>query len=114
MRMLFKGVKIDNRTEEYIQKRIESATRFLKEPFRVEVEIELDKKGKFRVEIMVKTPHNLYRSAEISKSIEGSADIAVNEIKIQIKKDKDKRRTLIRRGGMSIKKKTAIDKNARF
>lgn len=114
MKLFSKGVKIDNRTKEYIEKRLEPLNKLVDNILNTEVEIDMDKKGKFRVEIMVKTSYNLYRSEETTESIEGSADIAVNELKIQIKKDKDKRRTLIRRGGMSIKKKASIDKNARF
>jgi ribosomal subunit interface protein len=114
MRLFLKGVKIDNRTKEYIEKRLRSLNKLADKILNTEVEIDMDKKGQFRVEIMVKTPYNLYRSEEITESIEGSADIVVNELKIQIKKDKDKRKTLIRRGGISFKKKTAIDKDARF
>jgi ribosomal subunit interface protein len=109
-----KVVKIDNRTREYIEKRIEPLSKLEDKILNTEIEIEMDKKGKFRVEIMIKTPYNLYRSEEMSESIEGSADIAVDEIKMQIKKDKDKRRTLMMRGGLSIKKKSSIDKSARF
>jgi len=114
MKLFSKGVKIDNRTREYIEKRLEPLKKLVDKILSTEVEIDMDKKGKFRVEIMVKTPYNLYRSEETTESIEGSADIAADEIKIQIKKDKGKRRTLMMRGGMSIKKRTTIDKNARF
>lgn len=114
LKFFYKGVKIDSRTEEYIEKRLEPLHKLANKILNTEVEIDMDKKGKFRVEIMVKTPYNLYRAEETTESIEGSADIAVNELKIQIKKDKDKRRTLILRGGMSIKKKASIDENARF
>ena len=109
-----KKVKIDNRTRDYIEKRLKSVKKLLSKIINIEVEIDMEKKGKFRVEIMVKTPYSLYRSEETTESIEGSTDIAVNELKIQIKKDKDKIKTLIKRGGISIKKKTAIDKCARF
>jgi ribosomal subunit interface protein len=113
-RLFFKGVKIDGRTESYIRKRLEGLGKMLKKINHVEVEISLDKKGKFRVEIMVQTPYQLYRTEETSESIEGSTDIAVDELKNQIRKDTEKVRTLRLRGRRSIKKKTVIDKNARF
>ncbi len=57
-----------------------------------EIEIEQDKKGKFRVEIMAKTPHNLYRAEETTESIEGSTDKVIDELEVQIDKKKSCRR----------------------
>lgn len=114
MRLFFKGVKIDERTKRYIQKRLETFEKIIDKPFNIEVEIDRDKKGKFRVEVMIKTPYDLFRAEETTESIEGSIDLVSSQIKIQIKKDKDKRETLVKRGGRSIKKKITLDKNARF
>ncbi len=101
-RFFFKGVQIDERTEEYIKKRLDPIGKLL------------DKKGKFRVEVMVETPYKLYRSEETSESIEGSVDIVESELRMQITKDKDKRKTLVKRGGLSLKKKITLDENSRF
>lgn len=114
VRMFFKGVKIDERTESYIIKRMRTIERIIGKILLVEVEVGLDKKGKFRVEAMVKTPYNLYRAEETTESIEGSIDIVENELKAQIRKDKEKVRDLRKRGKRSIKKKTVVDENARF
>lgn len=115
MRLFFKGVKIDDRTEAYISKRLQSVQKLLDKVNRVEIEIDLDKKkNKFRVEVMIKTPYKLYRGEESTESIEGSIDAVENEIKTQIRKDKEKIRDLRRRGKRSIKKKTVLDKDARF
>ena len=114
IRFLFKGVRIDERTEDYIRKRIQGIYKLLADIIQVEVEIDLDKKGKFRIELMVKTPRNLYRAEETTESIEGSTDIAINEIKNQIKKKKNKRMDLIKRGGRTIKKNIVLDGNSRF
>lgn len=113
-RIFFQGVKIDERTEDYIKKRLAALEKLLDKILRVEVEIDLDKKGKFRAEVMVKTPYKLYRAEDMTESIEGSIDLVVDDIKIQINRDKDRMVTLRRRGGRSIKKKIAIDENARF
>ncbi len=114
-RIFFKGVKIDDRTEDYIQKRLSILNRLLKKISRVEVEIGIDKKKNlFRAEVMVKTPYKLYRAEDSTESIEGSIDSVVNDIKMQINRGKDKMVSLRRRGGRSIKKKITIDKNARF
>lgn len=113
-KFFFKGVKIDGRTREYIEKRLNSLNKLLEKILLIEVEIDLDKKGKFRAEVMVKTPHALYRSEETTESIEGSIDIVENELKTQIGRDKKKIATLSKRGGRSLKKKIVLDKNARF
>lgn len=114
-RIFFKGVKIDNRTEEYIAKKMKAIEKLLDKISRVEIEIDLDKKkNKFRVEVMIKTPYKVYRSEESTATIEGSIDAVENEIKTQIKKDREKIRDLRRRGKRSIKKKTVMDKDARF
>lgn len=114
VRLMFKGLKPDDRTQDYVLKRLEQVDRILDDILQKEVEIDMDKKGKFRVEVMVKTPYELYRAENTSESIEGSTDMAVEDLKIQITREKDKRKTLIKRGGRSIKKKATIDENARF
>jgi len=114
IRFLFKGVKIDERTQDYIEKRLGSLEKLGEKVLQYEVEIDLDKKGKFRVELMAKTPHNLFRSEETTESIEGSTDIAVEELKTQIIKDKEKVKDLRIRGKRSIKKGIVVDGGARF
>ncbi len=115
MRLFFKGVKIDERTEDYIRKRLMALDKLLEKILRVEVEIGIDKKKNlFRAEVMVKTPYKLYRAEDTTESIEGSIDSVVEDIKTQINRDKDKMVTLRRRGGRSIKKKMALDQSARF
>jgi len=113
-RYLFQGVSIDERTKGYIERKIESIEKLLEKTQDAQVEISLDKKGKFRVEIMIKTPRDLYRSEETSESIEGSVDLIEEELKSQIRHKKEKRTTITRRGGRSIKKKMTLDENARF
>lgn len=113
-KFVFKGVKIDDRTQGYINKKIMSVEKLLDGPMRSEVEIDLDKKGKFRVEVMIKTPYKLYRAEETTVSIEGSVDFVENDLKNQIRKDIEKIRTLRKRGRMSIKKKLTVAREARF
>lgn len=119
IRYLFKEVKIDNRTRDYVTNKIERLGKFFrsfKEDAEVsaEVEIDLDKKGKFRVEVMLFTPYQKYRAEDTTESIEGSMDSVYEELEQQIMKDKDKIITLARRGGRSLKKKMVIDNKARF
>ncbi|HAI73849.1 MAG TPA: hypothetical protein DCS28_01375 [Candidatus Moranbacteria bacterium] len=113
MKIMFKNMDPIKKAEEYIEKRLRKTNRILKNVLKFEIEIDLDKKGKYRVELMVKTPYALYRSENISESIEGSADIACDELYAQIAKDKGKLIDLKRRGARSLKKKIVIDGNAR-
>ncbi len=113
-RLFFKDIRIDGRTEKYIRKRLEGLGKLLKRINHIEVEISLNKKGKFRAEIMVQTPYQLYRVEQTSESVEGSTDMAMDKLKMQIQKDTEKLVTLRRRGSRSIKKKMVIDENARF
>jgi len=114
MRMMFRGMEPDKKAEKYIEKRLQKVNRIIKNVLEFEVEIDLDKKGQYRVELMVKTPHQLYRAEELSESIEGSADIACEQLTMQIVKDKSKMVDLKRRGARSLKKKIVLDKSARF
>ncbi len=114
MRLLLKGLKIDSRTKDYIEKRLQAVRKMLDDILRVEIEIDLDKKGKFRVEVMVKTPYKLYRAEETTESVEGSIDLVAEQLKVQIRRSKDKIVALRKRGGRSIKKKATIDEDARF
>lgn len=113
-RFLQKGVEIDERTNDYIEKRLERIEKLVDPVTQFEVEIDRDKKGKFRVEVMVQTPHNLYRAEDVSESVEGSVDIAIDELEAQLAKNKGKSRDLKRRGLRSIKKKLVVDESARF
>ena len=116
LRLMFKGTEIDARTEEYVRKRIEKIAKFINSENETvyEIEIDRDKKGKFRAEIMINTPYKLYRIEETSESIEGSVDMAVDELKNQISRDRDKIRELKERGARSLKKKLVLDEGARF
>lgn len=119
IRFLLKNLKIDERTKEYITEKIEKLGKFfrsLKEDAEVsaEVEIDLNKIGKFRVEVMLFTPYQKYRGEDTTESVEGSIDSVYEALEQQIMKDKEKIITMTRRGGRSIKKKMVVDQDARF
>ncbi|MEI7425507.1 MAG: ribosome-associated translation inhibitor RaiA [Candidatus Moraniibacteriota bacterium] len=114
LRVMFKGMDSDKKAQEYIEKKLQKVNRIIKNVLEFEVEVDLNKKNQYRVELMVKTPHALYRAEETSQSIEGSADIACEELTMQIVKDKNKMIDLKRRGARSLKKKIVIDGDARF
>ena len=88
--------------------------KFLKKTMEYEVEVAMDKYGKFYVELMIQTPRKLYRTSETSESACGSIDMAVAEMQRQIVSEVEKARDLKKRGARSIKKKIVIDSEARF
>jgi ribosomal subunit interface protein len=114
LRLFCKNITLDDRTKDYIVKRIQKMEKFLKKTLEYEVEVSMDKKGKIYAEVMIQTPHKLYRATEISESVEGSIDIVIDELQNQIVKDKDKLKEIRERGARSIKKKMVIDEDARF
>ena len=113
-RFLVRGVEIDDRTKDYILKRLERVEKLLDKVTEFEVEVSKDKKGKFRVEVMANTPHHLYRAEDTTESIEGSTDMVMDELEMQIAKIKTRNRDLKMRGRRSIKKKLVVDTAARF
>lgn len=113
-RFLFKGVEIDERTKDYVLKRLARIEKLVDPATEYSLEIDRNKQGKFRVEIMVKTPHNLYRAEETTVSVEASTDIVIDELEVQVDKKKNKNRDLKLRGNRSIKKKMVVDESARF
>ncbi len=113
-RYLFTGLDIDDRTRDYIEKRLLRIEKLADWGDRFEIELEKEKRGHFRVEVMVIGPHHQFRAEESTESIEGSIDAVVDELESQIVKVADKKETEIMRGARSIKKKLVLDPNARF
>lgn len=114
IRYLYKDVEIDDRTRDYIEKRIEKLEKISEKITLYEVEIDREKNGFFRVEVMTQVPGKIYRAEETTESVEGSIDAVVDELQIQIRRDKEKSRDIRERGARSIKKNMSLDKKARF
>lgn len=114
IKYLYKNITVDDNQREYIEKRLVSIDKLIEKITKVEVEVDMDKKGLRRVEVMIHTPRDLFRAEETTESIEGSIDLVVEELKTQITRKKDKIWTRIMRGARSVKKRMSIDKDARF
>lgn len=104
-RFLFNGLDASAVAKDYVQKRLTERIEKLVDPVsRFEVEVNMDKKKKlFRVEIMVHTPHKIYRAEDTTESIEGSADIAVDELERQIVRNKKRVKDAKKDGGREFK-----------
>jgi putative sigma-54 modulation protein len=109
IKYLFKGIQIDERTRDYIEKRISTLDKFIENILKTEIEIDLDKKGKFRVEVMIRTPRNMFRADNTTDSVEASIDMDVDELQTQVTHMKDRLRTLKKKGGAEIKNKMVAE-----
>lgn len=114
MRYFYKNVEVEKKERDYIEKRVGKLEKLLEKVDLYEIEIDKDKKGMFRAEVMIKVPRKMYRAEETSESIGASIDIVVDELQTQIRRDKEKIRDIKERGARSIKKKLSLDKKARF
>lgn len=113
-RFLFQGVEVAESTRVYILKRLERLTKFVPKSSLFEIEIDQEKKKRFRVEVMVNTPEELFRAEETTESIEGSIDLIIDELESQFSKKRTKERDLALRGERSVKKMLVVDGLARF
>jgi len=113
-RFLLQTNDADEKSRGYILKKIAKLEKLADTASKIEIEVDKDKQGKYRVEVMIRAPRHLYRAEETSESIEGSIDLVVEKLLHEIMHDKEKRITMKRRGARSIKKKVVIDTAARF
>lgn len=113
-RYLFTGLDIDDRTQDYIEKRLLRIEKLADWGDRFEIEVEKEKRGHFRVEVMIVGPHHQLRAEESTESVEASIDAVVDELVSQIVKAAEKKETEQLRGARSLKKKLVLDPNARF
>ncbi len=113
-KFLGKDCRIRESEQDYILKRLSEVEDLFHEDALYEVEVALDKKGFFRVEVNVRESNNLTRAEETTKSVEGSIDKVIDKLRVQIVREKDKKRELRERGARSIKKSLVIDDSARF
>lgn len=102
-RFLFKGVDVNALAREYMLKRLERVEKLVDPVSKFEIEIGINEQRKFRVEVMVHTPHHLYRAEEITETAEGSMDIVVDKLENQIVHDKERRHDLKRDGAREFK-----------
>jgi len=115
---LMKVVKLNESEKKYLSGKIEKIRKFLNDynddELNFEVDISLNKKNFFRVEIMIKTPHHLYRVVKMADTLMNATDQADEVLKKQIRRNKEKIRELKERRNRSVKKNITIDGRARF
>ncbi|EKE21256.1 MAG: hypothetical protein ACD_7C00302G0010 [uncultured bacterium] len=114
IKYLYKNITIDDKQREYIEKRLVPLAKLTENILKTEIELDMDKKGLYRIEVMIHTPRDMFRAEETTASVEGSIDLVAEELRTQMTRKKEKIWTKIMRGARSVKKKMSIDKDARF
>lgn len=90
---------------DYILTRIERLEKLVHPASKFEIEIGINEQKKFRVEVMVRTPHHLYRAEESTETAEGSINIVADKLENQIVSTKEKKKDLERSGARVLKEK---------
>ncbi|PJE59785.1 MAG: ribosomal subunit interface protein [Candidatus Portnoybacteria bacterium CG10_big_fil_rev_8_21_14_0_10_44_7] len=118
-----KNLELTPKIKNYLQKRLNYFDRFIKkvDPAAIICDVELEKivgdqrKGEiFRAEINLEAAGVFYRSEEQSENIFSVIDLVKDQIARELKRNKEKKVDLIRRGGRSIKKAFSLSTLARF
>lgn len=93
-KFLLNGLKLHQNEQDYLEERIQKAKRLIpnfdEEQVFPEIEVQKDKKGFWRVELMIKTPYNLYRADKTAKTLLGAADQTEEALTKQIRRKRDK------------------------
>jgi ribosomal subunit interface protein len=118
-RYLFGEVKVSVGDRNYIEEKIGKIEKLLNgydsnDELLAEVEANQDKRGFWKLEIMIKTPHNLYRVEKKNNNLTEAMDEVEEVLKKQIRRDKEKVKDLRQRGNRSFRKAVSIDEKARF
>lgn len=110
-RFLFKGVEVNALARDYMLKRLERVEKLVDSVSKFEIEVGVNEQRKFRVEVMIRTPHHLYRAEESMETAEGAMDIVVDKLENQIVHDKEKKIDAKRDGAREIKERlhAAVD-----
>jgi ribosomal subunit interface protein len=101
-RYLLNGLKLSEKEERYLNKRVSKVDKFFKEcknpdELMMEIDIKQDKKMFWMLEIMLKTPKQLFRVEKIGKTLSIATDEAMDALLKQLRRHKDKMMTANRR-----------------
>ncbi len=98
-RYLLNGLSLSQKEEEYLNKKVIKIEKFFKDckdpdALRLEFDIKKDKKSFWTVEIMIKTPKDLFRVAKTGKTFMIATDETMDALMKQLRRHKDKMITL--------------------
>ncbi|HHX58272.1 MAG TPA: ribosome-associated translation inhibitor RaiA [Candidatus Moranbacteria bacterium] len=94
IRYLLKKITLSDREKDYLEKKIQRFEKYFRSltesTLQAEVEAEKDTKGIWRVELMIKSPYNLYRVSKKGKTFLEAVDLADAALQAQVRKGREK------------------------
>ncbi len=101
-RYLLNGLKLSPKEEEYLNKRVVKVEKFFKDcknpdELRLEIDVKQDKKTFWTVELMLKTPKQVFRVEKTGKELTIATDDAMDALMKQLRRHKDKMMTINRK-----------------
>jgi len=101
------GLQVSDEIRTYIEKRLVQAEKFLKnDPTAhsdVEVEYRASEDRKFRAEFTLSSEAKVYRAEAQGDTLHEAIDIAINELTQELRRTKQKKLDLFRRGASKLK-----------
>ncbi len=114
-RFYFNGVQIKKEEKGYIRGKIDKIQKYFEKPAILgEIEIEINKRGDYRVELQFKGPGFQFIGEEEADTVQAAFDLVFDELVQQAREEKKKHRTIAKRKAISLKKNISINKGARF
>ncbi len=100
-RFLLNGLRLSEKEEKYLEVKVTKIDKFFKDckdpkSLRLEIDIKQDKKTFWTVEIMVKTPKQLFRVVKTGKKFTIAVDESMDALMKQLRRHKDKMITINR------------------
>lgn len=108
------GVEVERETRSYVEKKVKAAGKALNIPFKADVEIEQDKKGKYFVSVSLQCKGETFRAGDTAEKVEKAIDTIEDELQEQVRDWKERQQDLERRRGRSGKKNSTVAEEARF
>ena len=109
---------VSGQERSYINKKIqkikEKLLHYQENELHIDIDISQDKRNFWRLEVMIKTPHHLFRGERTKEVLTEAMDEVEEALAQQIKKNKEKMRDLGKRGARAMKKSIALDRSVRF
>jgi len=92
---LLNGLKLSEKEERHLEAKTSKIEKFFKEcknpdELRLEIDVKQDKKAFWTLELMVKTPKQLFRVTKTEKTFMTTVDIAMDTLMRQLRRHKDK------------------------
>ena len=99
-RYLFGSVRVNEKEKEYLTKKVSKCRKLLSnysdEELSLEVEVGQDKKGFWRIEVMIRTPHELFRvskqDSDLFRAVDKLKDVLMEQIRRSREKIRDRQR----------------------